>query len=134
MWTIALKGERISPYKRTVLTEGRLNQLSAVEWSNLKGQLAPSPIRAHGRLIAGAIPTGNRPHSGLRASCSCLCGFLIGHLDRGLEPVRLDDQEVARHVLKGPFGRCADENPLPAVSRHGAHHDDVSIHFLHHER
>ncbi len=86
------------------------------------------------RLIAAAIPAGHRPHDGLRATCFCLCSFLIGHLDWGMEPVRLDDQEVAGQVLKDSFSRCADENPLPAISRHGAHHDNVSVKFIRYER
>ena len=85
-------------------------------------------LLTEGRLIAAAI------YDGLRATCFCLCSFLIGHLDWGMEPVRLDDQEVARQVLKDSFGRCTDEYPLPAISRHGAHHDYVSVKFIRCER
>ena len=59
---------------------------------------------------------------------------MIVEVDRRLEPVRLDDQQVAGQVLECSFGRRADEQAFPAVSRDRAHDDDIGIEFVRDQR
>ena len=60
--------------------------------------------------------------------------FVSVLFDRRLEPVRLDNQQVAGEVLQGSFGRCANKQALPAIARYGPHYHGRSLEFLGHHR
>src|SRR5690606_14116611 len=46
---------------------------------------------------------------------------------RRLEPRRLDNDEVARQPIQRALRGAADEDPLQAAARDGAHHDEIRV-------
>ena len=52
---------------------------------------------------------------------------MIVQIDRCLKPVWFDDQQIARQVFERAFGRGADKQAFPAISRDRTHDDDIGL-------
>ena len=66
-------------------------------------------------------------HRAASSAPTILRRFVRPGLDRGLEPVWFDDQQVARQMFQCAFCCRTDEKTLPAIACNGTHNDNIRL-------